>query len=232
MIFFSLKVVAALFRSSLGNLRARFYSNFGPAKKKKYIIPGYYLRQWDFPKWHGPLKARRHSGFHWDASAETEGLCAGHRATAAVHSRSLEIRATKPLITRWAHNPLSSAIRVKCYLIVTARPDGRAKEGRGQLGTRGSDRKWCNWEFHGGGPCLEFRLRCPRFVPNSVCPPVHQFRFYHRSSQGRQGDGVLGRRRGCTLHWDHWLPGDADVPVSWIDALFSGQRGVHLVYLC
>lgn len=66
-----------------------------------------HLVQWDFPKWHGPW---------WPAATTTAAAAAWmhlqrwrspcwYRMMAAIHGRSLEIRATKPLITLWAFNP-------------------------------------------------------------------------------------------------------------------------------
>lgn len=71
------------------------------------IITVHYFCQWDSPKWHVPwwlaamaAPARMHLQ-RWRSPC-------WHWVTAAIHSGSLEIRATKPLITHWAYNPLAA----------------------------------------------------------------------------------------------------------------------------
>lgn len=123
------------------------------------IIPVHHVCQWDSPKWHGPPSARMHLQ-RWRSQR-------WHRVTAAIHGRSLEIRATKPLITLWAYNPPAApsewnAISLLQLKFSTER--GRA----GSPGTQGTDRKWscpsslsfpqCNWGWESWGLRLELEF--------------------------------------------------------------------------
>lgn len=107
------------------------------------IIPVHHVCQLDSPKWHGPwwpaamaAAARMH--------LQRERSRCWHRVTAAIHGGSLEIRATKPLITLWAHNPPAAPSEWNAISLLQLKLSGE----QGEQGHGGTDRKWSYPCYH------------------------------------------------------------------------------------
>lgn len=81
---------------------------------------------WNIPKWHGPWRpaATAAAGTHWQRWRSLRW----YTLMAAIHGGSLEIRATKPLITLWAFNPPAAASQWNATSLLQLSPSGEAEE--------------------------------------------------------------------------------------------------------